>query len=109
MATKHFIPLTMKEMQIITTLKFLFTPVRIAITKNNGNKSLCSTEYFYTVGRNVNSITLRKTNWRVLKKLEIKLSQLIPTTFGHIPKVMSYYLLIHIHLYPVVKTGNGSS
>lgn len=49
MATKHFISLAMKKMQIITTLKFLFTPVRIAITKNNGNECLCSTEYPFTL------------------------------------------------------------
>lgn len=40
------IVLVMKEMQILIILKFYFILVRTVI-KNNGNKCLCSIEYFF--------------------------------------------------------------
>jgi hypothetical protein len=69
--------LSIKEMQIKTTLRFHLTPVRIAIIKNttktNVGEDVGKKELSYMLVGMQASVTFWKKIWRLLKKLNIDL------------------------------------
>jgi hypothetical protein len=69
--------LSIKEMQINTTLRFHLTPVRIAIIKNttktNVGEDVGKKELSYMLVGMQASVTFWKKIWRLLKKLNIDL------------------------------------
>ena len=60
-------PLIMREMQIKTTMRYHFTPVRMVIIKRSTNN-----KYWTGCGEKGIFLPLWKTVWRFLKKLGIK-------------------------------------